>query len=239
MQLTPIKDDFVWEVMNAEKWLEQLDIAISSGEMYIEELGLLISRYPNAGYEAPYYESAADLLLEHLLPHRHPEAMALLDKLHKAHGPKALDALLGELVRFCAEINDVTGVKEAHAALLTPTSNWRRCISDALRQLGRKRGGMAPKKKQAVEQYIRRKLAENPSMTSPQIWQSIASEDDPDDLRDPLRIGEYELSRVQVEGKERLVQRHTRIDKKPAPLSYNRFRQYVTEAKKIYPGTAH
>jgi hypothetical protein len=146
MYLTPVKDDFVWEVMNADKRLEQLDIAISSGEMYVEELGLLIGRYPNAGYEAPYHESAADLLLEHLLPHRHPEAMALLDELHKAHGQKAIDVLLGELVRFCAEINDAIGVKKAYEALETPISDWRRCISEALRQLGRKRARYGAKK---------------------------------------------------------------------------------------------
>jgi hypothetical protein len=68
-------------------------------------------------------------------------------------------------------------------------------------------------------------------MTSPQIWQSIPSEDDPNDRRDPLRSGEYELSRVQVEDKERLVQLHTPTNTS-TEVSYDTFRQYVTEAKK-------
>ena len=233
MQLTPVKDDFAFEVMNADKWLEQLDIAISSGEIYIEELGLLIGRYPNAGDEPPYYESAAELLIEHLIPHRHPEAMTLLDNLYKAYKQKAADVLLKDVVHLCAEINDPIGGKKAHEALLTRTSAWRLRISEARRQSGRERGSKAPKTRHAIaQQYVQELIAKNPSMTSPQAWQSIWSEDDPDDRREPLKIGKYELYRALVEREERLVQYH--IPSKTSPdISYNTFRGYVTKAKKF------
>jgi hypothetical protein len=207
--------------------------------MYMEDLGLLIGRYPNAGDEPPYYESAAELLIEHLLPHRHPEAMTLLDELYKAHKQKATDVLLGKLVHLCAEINDPIGVRKAHEALLTRTSAWRLRISEARRQSGRERGSKAPKTRQAIaQQYVQELIAKNPSITSPQIWQSIASEDDPDDPREPIRIGQYELYRAQVEGEERLIQLHTRTGIK-TELTRNTLRKYVTKAKKIYARTAH
>jgi predicted nucleic acid-binding protein len=113
MHLLPVHEEFTWEVTTAGKWLDQLDIAISSGEIYIEELDLLIGRYPNAGHEPQIEESAADLLLEQLLPDRHPEAVALLDALHKAYGQAAVDILLVALVLLCDKINDATGVKKS------------------------------------------------------------------------------------------------------------------------------
>jgi hypothetical protein len=89
---------------------------------------------------------------------------------------------------------------------------------------------MAPKKKWAIAQYVREEVAKKPSITSLELWQSIPSVDDPNNRQDPTKIGGYELSRELVEGKERLVQRHTRTNASP-DISYNTFRQYVAEEK--------
>jgi hypothetical protein len=232
----PFYDHSGWQVTSAgaclpkgfpiRAWLHRLANAVASGQEYMPELDIDIPIYRPEGCR----KSEASLILDCLLAHHHRPLLAILSELQKRHGPPAESIFLA-LVVFCADqLNDEEGRQEALEALEIPTSPWRERIRQAVRQSDRQRGGEKPKKKPAIEQQVRKEVAENPSITARQIWQSIASEDDLNESRDPLRIGEYELYRVQAKGTERLVQYH--IPSKTSPeVSYNTFRGYVTKAK--------
>jgi hypothetical protein len=255
MHLLPENDELVWEVTSAgaqlpdgfdlKTWLDRLSRAVASGEIDIPELGLAVPCYPNSGHEPPVYENVTDLVLGHLLPHGHKPLLGLLDALERKYRQEAPATFLALLVIYADKISDLEGARAAFQGLETSTSASYAYIKAALQQLARERGGQAPKRKPAIWQHVRDKLAANPSMTASQIWRSIPEASPGDEEEKGIEVWAqrtqghdekrelYWLYRDVNEDAniDKLVQRRD-ADGTEQPIGFRAFAKYFTEARK-------
>jgi hypothetical protein len=252
--IEPVHVQFFEEVRNAgyflplefskDEWLNRLEEIVEAGRWHIPELDVDVPIYPTKGRPAP--DNATGLVLDCLLPHRHPPSVGLLNDLHDRYKPKTENIFLALLVLYADEIDDSNGVKQAYDALLTPTSPAHDRIREALSQLARQSGGEASKKAPGIWQYVIEQLTKHPCMTAKEIWRSIP-ETPPDEAEEKgIEVRVQRTVRGHKEKEElywlyrdvnedanidKLVQRRD-ADGTEQAIGFKAFAKYFTKARK-------